>query len=142
MIFLLGTQFIIDLARSTDNPARRWIENLDKYEVRTDQVRISCMSWIAIKDSFDKLKDANGNLDQRLSLLHQRIDNVLTYYRNRTLIVPIDIDIILVYDLYMKKHVTYETTGPTNPIPLEEKLVISTAIAGYRGQPVTLVDRN
>lgn len=140
MIYVLGTQFIVDLSRSADNKASDWIRSLSARNVTYDRVRVSCMSVLAIEQGLEAEKDKEGKLPVELLILKQRIGNVLHYYRERKLILPLHMDSVDLYLRYLMSDIIYDNSTSANPIPLEEKLVLASVIAGCEGQPATLVN--
>jgi predicted nucleic acid-binding protein len=141
MYYLLGTQVIIELARGTDNAAARWLKRMDKL-ISARDIRVSTMSWAAIEIEFMAMEKKNRGLTFGELNLRERITRVFSKYRGMGAILPIDDKAVQMWVKYFQEDVGYsDSTGAVLLVGLEEKLVLATAIAGFRDIPITLVAR-
>lgn len=144
MYYLLGTQVFLDLAKSSHGPTADWLAAATARGISRARVKISCMSWWSLQAALEQhRKEHDGQLPLKHRSLPERTENLFNYYEEADCILPVTYRAtrILVNELAAP---IFYTNDQGTEIRLEypEKSILATAIAGHRGEQITLVDRH
>lgn len=141
MYYLLGTEVIVEISRGIENPPTRWIRQLDQ-TFPTPNIVVSTLSWAAIELEFKKFEKQTNGLTHSFSVLRQRIHGVFERYRALRSVLPLDDRAVRVWVDHLQGEIKYsDPAGTLRPVPIEERMILATAIAGFQGTRITLVAR-
>jgi hypothetical protein len=140
--FILGTDAFISCCIHRGSAPYQWVWDPGVPNLHERGLVISAATIEQVHDYLRKLADSGRqeDLDDAKHLQHG-IDKVVTLFRQKGCILPIT-DALLVYvHTALDFSIEYRRrNGAVRALGLLEKIVIASAIVGYREQPLWLMD--
>jgi hypothetical protein len=143
--YLLGTQCLMDVAKSIGLPPQRWFETAAKRGIDRSDVFISAVSPMILRTAFETAakRSADAATKANYAAIRKNTDILTGRLVSAGSVVPMTKEIADRWGELLELKLTYENkTGEVAEYKFPEKLVFATAMVGIDGVPFSLVEKS
>jgi len=140
--FILGTDAFLSCCIHRDSAPYHWVWDRRSTNLHERGLIVSAATIEQIYDRVRRIAASNRRQDlDDAKHLQNSIDKVTTLFRQKGCILPITDELLVYTHAALDFSIPYRRRdGSVQTLGLLEKIVIATAIVGYRDQPLWLMD--